>query len=180
MRIIQSGALQTSKCDVISTDHRESPGRRTQFRSRPPTARMAMDVSIASRNNQNDPHHDPNRQSTNRSEAADARRNLMLAPTRRVSPLRHGLRMGLAGGISVALIFCIMLSVANKLGSGRPILNGAVLVISVFAGIYVGVLAWQKQSRPQPVSRGRCPDCGRESTDGADCCALCGRPNSPA
>jgi len=90
-------------------------------------------------------------------------------------PARYGILMGIAATASVAFTACCMASVAGRLGPGRRYLNGAIVVVSVGVGIYVGIRAWQKQKAPRPITKGKCPDCGRECIAGQECCSLCGR-----
>jgi hypothetical protein len=98
-----------------------------------------------------------------------------IAPVSRTHPILHGLMMGLATTISVAITICCLLSVANLLGPGRRTLNTLMAATCVIAGVYVGFRSWQGRSAPQPLVGGRCPDCGREYMQGQHACALCGR-----
>jgi len=141
-----------------------------------------MDVSTAPQK-----HPDPNPipplpQTADRSSRSDVSKNSgapatapALAPERRMTPLLYGLVMGLAAGISVALTCTVVLAVAGVLGSGTSFLTQATVVLSIATAIYVGVRAWIKQKSPRPLSRGRCPDCGRELLPEDDRCSLCGR-----
>ncbi len=82
--------------------------------------------------------------------------------------------MGLAAGLSTAMICAVILAVGNFFGS-TP-LNLAVAAISLLVAAYVGARSWRKQRVPLPASRGRCPDCGRELRWEDKRCELCGRP----
>ncbi len=67
--------------------------------------------------------------------------------------------MGLAAGLSTALILCCLVSVAGKLHPGRKTLNLSMAATSLAVGLFVGVRSYHKEKIPKPVSRGRCPDC---------------------
>lgn len=99
------------------------------------------------------------------------------APMSRSSPRRHGIMMGLATTASVAISFCCLLSVANMLGTGRPVLNGSLAIIALGAGLYVGLRCWKA---PPTQARGRCLDCGRELMSYETACSLCGRKVTPS
>src|ERR1700679_2263523 len=68
-----------------------------------------------------------------------------LAPERRMKPLRYGLIMGLAAGISVALTCAVILSVAGVFAPDRKYLTCATIVLSIAMAIYVGIRSWLKQ-----------------------------------
>ncbi|HWE04360.1 MAG TPA: hypothetical protein VG326_18290 [Tepidisphaeraceae bacterium] len=134
-----------------------------------------MDVSVA-RHQSNSNRADAARPTNASASSSGAPSQTPLASARRLSPLPYGILTGIAAAASIAFTACCMASVAGRLGPGRRYLNGAILLVSLGVGIYVGVRAWQKRKAPLPLFVGRCPDCGRESTAGEERCSLCGRP----
>lgn len=98
----------------------------------------------------------------------------------RLSPIPYGLVTGIATIGSVALILCCLVSVAGKLGPGRPYIKRGIITLSIASGIYVGVRSFNARRLPRRNIRGVCPDCGRELLAGDDRCTLCGRPTDAA
>ncbi|HZL36220.1 MAG TPA: hypothetical protein VFC78_12960 [Tepidisphaeraceae bacterium] len=88
--------------------------------------------------------------------------------------LWRGFLAGLATSGSAFLILCCVLAVGGMLGPGQPILNRSIAILSLLAGVIVGVRVFRQHRIARAAPGALCGDCGHELPVGEGRCLRCG------